>query len=161
MPSDFFLKIDGVSGESHDSQHKGAIDVLAWSWGESSSAPPAGAGGGGGKANIQDLSYTANVSAATPVLVQACAAGKRFASAVLTARKPGGTSNGFDYLTFSMTDVAVTSVQEGGSGGEDTLTENVTLAFRAFHLQYLPQTAKGSAGTPVQAGWDVGTNQPA
>lgn len=27
-----FLKIDGVEGESRDDQHRGAIDVLAWSW---------------------------------------------------------------------------------------------------------------------------------
>jgi type VI secretion system secreted protein Hcp len=160
MASDFFLKIDGVQGESRDSRHKGEIEVLSWSWGESNPAAPADGGAGAGKVAIQDLSYSANVSTATPVLVQACATGKRFASAVLTVRKPSA-ANDFEYLTFSMTDVGVASVQEGGSGGEDSLVESVTLAFRSFHLQYTPQNAKGAAGTPVQAGWDLEANQAA
>ena len=33
--SDMFLKITGVKGESQDSKHKDAIDVLSWSWGTS------------------------------------------------------------------------------------------------------------------------------
>ncbi len=31
---DFFLKIDGIDGESADSKHKGDIDLASWSWGE-------------------------------------------------------------------------------------------------------------------------------
>ena len=31
---DYFLKIDGIKGESGDSKHKDEIDVLSWSWGE-------------------------------------------------------------------------------------------------------------------------------
>ena len=32
---DYFLKLDGIPGESIDAKHKGEIDVLSWSWGES------------------------------------------------------------------------------------------------------------------------------
>ena len=32
---DYFLKLDGIPGESVDAKHKGEIDVLSWSWGES------------------------------------------------------------------------------------------------------------------------------
>ena len=34
MAVDYFLKIDGIDGESNDSKHKGSIDVESWSWGE-------------------------------------------------------------------------------------------------------------------------------
>jgi type VI secretion system secreted protein Hcp len=37
MAVDFFLKLDGIPGESKDKAHKGEIDVLAWSWGMSQS----------------------------------------------------------------------------------------------------------------------------
>jgi type VI secretion system secreted protein Hcp len=38
---DYFLKIDGIPGESTDSKHKDEIDVLSWSWGETQeTAPP-------------------------------------------------------------------------------------------------------------------------
>ena len=35
---DYFLKLDGIPGESIDDKHKGEIDVLSWSWGESQRA---------------------------------------------------------------------------------------------------------------------------
>jgi len=38
---DMFIKIDDIKGESVDQAHKGEIDVLAWSWGMSSSAATA------------------------------------------------------------------------------------------------------------------------
>lgn len=31
---DYFLKIDGIDGESTDNKHKNEIDVLSWSWGK-------------------------------------------------------------------------------------------------------------------------------
>jgi type VI secretion system secreted protein Hcp len=43
---DYFLKIDGIEGESLDEKHKGEIDVLSWSWGESQEGPTTGGGGG-------------------------------------------------------------------------------------------------------------------
>ena len=35
MAVDYFLKIDGIEGESTDKKHAKEIDVDAWSWGES------------------------------------------------------------------------------------------------------------------------------
>ena len=32
--NDYFLKLDGISGESTDSKHKGEIEVLSFSFGE-------------------------------------------------------------------------------------------------------------------------------
>jgi hypothetical protein len=48
MAVDYFLKIDGIDGESADSKHKDEIDVDSWSWGASQTG--VGAGGGGGAA---------------------------------------------------------------------------------------------------------------
>ena len=31
--TDFFLKIDGIPGESADGKHKEEIDLESWSWG--------------------------------------------------------------------------------------------------------------------------------
>ena len=35
MAVDYFLKVDGIPGESADAKHKDEIDVLAFSWGVS------------------------------------------------------------------------------------------------------------------------------
>ena len=47
---DYFLKLDGIEGESPDSKHKGEIAVESWSWGETQSGSH-GFGGGGGAAS--------------------------------------------------------------------------------------------------------------
>src|SRR5207244_4213120 len=76
MAVDMFLKIDGVEGESPDSSHGGEIQVLSWSWGESNSASVSfGGGQGTGKVNMQDMSFSAPMSKATPTLMLACAKG--------------------------------------------------------------------------------------
>jgi type VI secretion system secreted protein Hcp len=30
--ADMFLKVEGVTGEASDADHKGQIDVMSWSW---------------------------------------------------------------------------------------------------------------------------------
>ena len=32
--ADYFIKFDGINGESVDAKHKDEIDVESWSWGE-------------------------------------------------------------------------------------------------------------------------------
>ena len=44
---DYFLKIDGIPGESMDTKHKDEIQVLSFSFGESQSGTMAFGGGGG------------------------------------------------------------------------------------------------------------------
>jgi type VI secretion system secreted protein Hcp len=159
MALDFFLKVDGIPGESQDSKHKDEIDVVAWSWGETRPAPPGSAGGGGGagKVQIQDFTFTAQTSKASPNLMLACASGKHVKSAVLTARKAGGKQA--EFLTISLSDILVSSYQAGGSEGEVIPTESVSLNFSKIQLEYRPQKADGSLGAPVKAGWDVKKNQ--
>ena len=43
---DYFLKFDGIKGESADVKHKDEIDVESWSWGETHPVPPERAAAG-------------------------------------------------------------------------------------------------------------------
>ena len=55
-----------------------------------------------------------------------------------------------------MTGVRVTSLSTGGSGGEDRLTENVTLSFATIVEAYQRQKADGSARADASsAGWNL------
>jgi type VI secretion system secreted protein Hcp len=158
MAVDIFLKINGVDGEAQDDKHKKEIDILAWSWGLSNSgSAQTGGGGGSGKVNVQDVSFTKWVDSATPKLVLACCNGTHYDDAMLVVRKAGGSP--VEYIKLKLTEVLVTSVSTGGSGGEDRLTENITLNFAKFNLDYTPQDAKGAAGTAIPAGWDVAGNK--
>ncbi|HYF60796.1 MAG TPA: type VI secretion system tube protein Hcp, partial [Burkholderiaceae bacterium] len=142
MAVDMFMKIGSLKGEAKDKAHGGEIDVLAWSWGMSQSGTlHAGGGGGSGKVNVQDLSFTKYVDKSSPDLMLACCNGQHFGEAKLTVRKAG--ANPLEYLIITMTDLIVTSVSTGGSGGEDRLTENVTLNFSAVKVAYAEQDKKG------------------
>jgi len=157
MAVDMFIKIDGVDGEAKDKTHKKEIDILAWSWGMSNSGnAQQGGGAGAGKVNVQDLSFTKYVDSSTSALMLACCGGTHYDEVNLTVRKAGGTP--VEYIKIKLTEVLITSISTGGSGGEDRLTENITLNFAKFNFTYTPQDDKGAAGTAIKASWDITAN---
>ena len=157
MAVDMFIKIGDLKGESKDHKHGKEIDVLSWSWGMSNSGSAhTGGGAGAGKVNVQDLSITKWVDSSSSPLMLACCNGKHFDQALLTVRKAG--EKPVEYLKIKLTEVLITAVSTGGSGGEDRLTENVTLNFSKVHVDYTPQDDKGSAGTAIPMSWDIAAN---
>jgi type VI secretion system secreted protein Hcp len=159
MAVDMFLGIKGeIQGESQDSKHKGEIDVLAWSWGLSQSGSfHVGGGGGAGKANFQDISITKWVDNSSPTLALYCANGDHFDSATLTVRKAG--KKPLEYLIIEMKKVLITSVSTGGSGGEDRLTENVSLNFAEVEVKYKEQKPDGSGAPEKTFKWNIASNE--
>lgn len=133
---DMFLKVEGVTGESQDDKHKGEIDVLAWSWGQSVGAIT----GRGARPDvcIQNLSLTKYIDSASPDLIMKNLIGEVTRTAVLTVERPGGIGAPAIYLKLTLNNVTVTSYSTGGSGGEDRLTENVTLKFDSMRGLYYP-----------------------
>ena len=157
MAVDMFLKMAPIKGESADSKHKGEIDVLAWSWGASNSGTAhVGGGAGTGKVNVQDLSLTKYVDSSSTDLMKACCKGTHFGEALLTVRKAGGTP--VEYIKITMNQVLITSLSTGGSGGEDRLTENVSLNFAKVKVEYTPQDEKGTAGAAMTMTWNIAAN---
>jgi type VI secretion system secreted protein Hcp len=157
MALDMFIKIGDLKGESADSKHKGEIDVLAWSWGMSNSGSAhTGGGAGAGKVNVQDLSFTKYIDKSSPDLFLAACNGKHYPTATLVVRKAGETP--VEYLTITMTELIVTSVSTGGSGGEDRLTENVTLNFSTVKVDYIEQLKTGGNGATPSMGWNITEN---
>jgi type VI secretion system secreted protein Hcp len=110
-----------------------------------------------GKVNAQDLSLTKWVDSATPVLMSAIATGKHFGKAKLVVRKAGDKP--LEYLVIEMEHVMVTSLSTGGSGGEDRLTENVTLNFAKVKVEYVCQKEKGEAGDKIPMTYDFSVNK--
>ena len=157
MAVDMFIKIGDIKGESKDKTHKESIDLLAWSWGASNSGTThLGGGGGAGKANFQDLSFTKYIDSASPLIVQAVSGGKHYPKVTLTIRKAGDKP--IEYLVMELNEVLVTSYSTGGSGGEDRLTENVTLNFGKFTYSYSPQKNDGTADVAIKATYNITEN---
>jgi len=157
MAVDMFLKLEGIKGESQDKTHKDLIDVLAWSFGASNSGSThVGGGSGSGKANFQDISFTKYIDKSSPVLMLHCSNGKHIPSATLICRKAG--EKPLEYLILEMKDLIVSSVSIGGSGGEDRLTENVSLNFGSFKYKYVEQMKTGGEGAKPDMVWDIAAN---
>jgi hypothetical protein len=57
-----------------------------------------------------------------------------------------------------MEEVLVTSISTGGSGGEDRLTENVTLNFGKVTFAYTPQDSKGTVAGDKDFAWNIAEN---
>jgi type VI secretion system secreted protein Hcp len=158
MALDMFLDIDTVKGEAKDKQYKDKIDILAWSWGASNSGSAhVGGGMGSGKANFQDISVTKYIDLASTTILGAVSKGKHFPKAKLIVRKAGGDKP-VDYYVIEMEDVMVTSYSTGGSGGEDRLTENVTLNFAKFKAIYTPQDKAGAGAGNVPFEYNIAEN---
>ena len=155
---DYFLKIEGIEGESTDAKHKNEIDILSWSWGETNSGSSAyGGGGGAGKVSMQDFSYSMHINKASPKLLLACAAGQHIKSALLTCRKAGTEQQ--EYLKIKFSDLLIASFQTGGSAGDIVPVDQISMNFSKIEYEYAPQKEDGSLGTKIPVGWDLKLNK--
>ncbi|MDU5502956.1 MAG: type VI secretion system tube protein Hcp [Enterobacter sp.] len=145
MAIDMFLKVEGVTGESKDSNHTGWTDITSFSWGASQPGNMSvGGGGGAGKVNFNDLHV---------------ASGKHLTKVELSVCKAGGQQ--VEYSRITLEDVLVTSVQYTGADNGDTV--GVTYAFQAAKVkqQYWEQTTSGGKGAESSAGWNIKENKEA
>jgi len=156
---DYFLKIEGVDGESGDKTHKGAIQLESWSWGEhQGGSHSAGGGGGAGKVVMQDFHFVMKCNKASPKLMLACATGEHIKKAVLTCRKAGKDQQ--EFLKVVMEHLLVSSYQTGGSGHSDVIpTDQISLNFTKIKFEYKEQKETGGLGGAVGAGYDLKAQQ--
>jgi type VI secretion system secreted protein Hcp len=156
---DYFLKIDGIDGESTDSKHKGEIELESWSWGATNAGTHmSGGGGGAGKVAMQDFHFVMKHNKASPKLMLACATGEHLKKAVLVCRKAGKDQQ--EFLKVTLTDCLVSSYQTGGSSHSDVIpTDQISMNFAKIEKEYKEQKADGSLGGAVKAGYDVKANK--
>src|SRR5918997_6570918 len=129
MAVDYFLKLDGIDGESADSKHKGQIDLQSFSWGATQTGTHgSGGGGGAGKVQMQDFHFVMKHGKASPKLMLACAEGEHLKKAVLVCRKAGKEQQ--EFLKVTMSDVLVSSYQTSGSAhGDEVPTDQCSVNF--------------------------------
>ncbi len=155
MAVDYFLKIKGIEGESHDHKHKNEIDVLSFSWGETQTGTHAGGGGGGaGKVSMQDFHFVMKTNKASPKLLLACATGEHIGEALLVCRKAGKEQQEFMKIKFY--DLLVSSYQTGGSStGDEIPMDQISLNYAKIEYAYQEQQIDGTLGGPIKAGYDL------
>ena len=139
---DIFAKIGDIKGESDDAKHKDYFDVLSWSWGVTGPLR---------KTPVCPHEFTIDkyVDAASPLLVTAAVQGQVFPTASVTVRKAGSQVG--DYLSFTFSNVVITSMQSQATASLDKLNETMTLAYASATFSYKPQQADGSLGAAITA----------
>ncbi|MFZ2016459.1 MAG: type VI secretion system tube protein Hcp [Nocardioides sp.] len=150
--SDFFLVVDGIPGDSSDSQFPQSIEVLDWSWGVSSAISPTNTGSGAGKSKPQPFTFVSRISSATPKLFLACAKGTHIKTATLKARHRGDMP--LVYLTLKLENLFVTADSVAPGPVDAFPLEVVTLEYGKVTISFTPQSPAGSVGKTVTAGFD-------
>jgi type VI secretion system secreted protein Hcp len=157
MAIEYFLKLDGLPGESLSAKHANEIELHSWSWGASNPVHMDGSGMSAGKVSFSDISVSKPVDKASAKLLELCCTGKHISTGTLSCSKSTGDKNPGDYLTIKLTEIAITSFQGGGSSGEATGTESLSLAFAKFELDYKIQGKDGTLTAAGTASWDATT----
>lgn len=178
--NDFFLKLDGVQGESHDELHAGEIDIDGWSFGVNDYDPNdagdvrAVSGGrdnlpvfrGGerraellsgsgvsGSVRVGDVHLTKRIDAASAPLLKASTTRQKIAKAILTCRKASG-AEALEYLQIQLQDVMVASWRVLAGPGQPVPVEQLVLSYARIEFTYQPQGTRGSSEGKKHAGWD-------
>jgi type VI secretion system secreted protein Hcp len=155
---DYFLKIDGIDGESEDSKHKNEIHLESFHWGAQQVGSSAADGGlGAGKIQMRDFSFVSRTSKASPKLMDACDTGSHIKKAVLTCRKAGTT--GQEYLIYTLTDLLVSSYSISGSPTDVIPMDTFTLNFTQIEMEYKPQKADGTLDAAIKKGYNLKNNK--
>jgi type VI secretion system secreted protein Hcp len=154
----YFLKIDGIAGESLDAKHKGEIELESFSWVETQQvAAAAGGGAGAGKVQMHDFHFAMRMNKASPLLLLACASGQHLKSAVLTGRHPGKDQQ--EFLVIKFADLLISSYQTGAAADPPFPTDQVSFSFGQIAVDYRAARPDGSLDAAVHAGWDVKANK--
>ena len=138
--SDYFLKIEGIKGEStKDWKHKDEIDVMSFSWGCSNAGARQG-----GTAKPTECVVTKQIDKSSPQLMLACATGQPIPSVTFTVSRSDGTGGTTDYYVVTLSDVLISSFQSSATSGGDRPTESVSFNFTKIEMSYVPADSSGT-----------------
>ena len=156
MAVDYFLKLDGIQGESADATHKDEIQILSWSWGGSQTSSVSGTGGSGaGKVNLSDFNIMTNFDKATPKFFKSLCAGAHIKTGTMTAIKSG--AEGKPYLKVDFTELFVSSLQM--SGGDEVPTVSLSFSYNTIKIDYSMQNEQGNLTSTGPISYDLKQNK--
>jgi type VI secretion system secreted protein Hcp len=156
MAVDYFLKLDGIQGESQDATHKDEIQIMSWSWGGSQTSSVSGTGGSGaGKVNLSDFNIMTNFDKATPKLFKSLCAGAHIKTGTMTAIKSG--AEGKPYLKVDFTELFVSSLQMSGSS--EVPTVSISFTYNTIKVDYSTQNEQGNLTSTGPITYDLKQNK--
>lgn len=155
MASDYYLLIEGVTGESQASDMTNYIELESFSFGASNLASVGGKGLSGGKASLSDFSFSCPLDSASYQILKDLYTGKHVPTCTFKGRKTGGDTKPYVYLQVVMTNCYITNHSTGG-GAIGIPSQSVSIAYEKIEFQYYTQdSASGQVTSAGTASYDV------
>lgn len=161
MAIDVYLRMDGISGESQDEQHKGWIEATSVHW---STQQPRGAtastGGGHTAERVQmaDILVGKLADLSSPVLSQTCAMGRTLPKAKIEIMRADQLGTRLKYFEIELENVLIGMVSSGVRPGS-VMSEHINLKFSKIWWCYTQQKISGGASGNTAGGWDLSANK--
>lgn len=160
MAVDAFLKIDGIEGESTDSNHKGWIELISYYSDMTQTVSRTASSAGGASAERVDFNgfgFTKLLDKASPLLALACAAGTHIDTIVLELCRAGGDK--LTFMQYTMRNCIISSIETSGTHGENFPSEDLEIDFGQIEWRYTLQNRAGGGGAGnIAAGWNLEKN---
>jgi type VI secretion system secreted protein Hcp len=166
MAFDTYMFLDQIPGEATATIAEkpqglsGPMEIFSFSWGASNPTTVGSSGGGlsAGKVSVSSFNVMKKSDTASPLLFQHCCDGQHIKKASVIMRKATGKSGKQGvFIQYDFTDVMIDSIQwSGSSGGDDTPTESLSIAFAKVAITYYKQdTDTGAMSKASEAAWDL------
>jgi len=147
---DYFLKIDGIPGESTDSKHKDEIELMSFSWGVTNAAQVATGSGRAGRVTFQDFEFSKLFDKASPQIFLKCVNGAHIASVTLSARRSSDSEvANADFLKIVFSNVLISFYKEQEPNRDQFTGEAVGALFQKMSLTFIP--TRPVTGAPAVA----------
>jgi type VI secretion system secreted protein Hcp len=151
--ADIFLAIDGIPGDSTDAQHKNQISIESFAFlAKRPSTRTAGA------VRFSGLRLDKVYDVSSPRILSAATSGRHLKSATVTF-STGGDAGSTNVLTYRLSDVAVSSYEQGGANPDTkalgSLEEEIGLSPARVQVTEKTFSANGNAGPAVTSSWQV------
>lgn len=162
MAYDMFLQINGIPGDSTDSEHADWIEIESF---KHALAQPKGGSWsaqgnlGAGRVDHGEFTVQKRFDSASPKLAQYCCTGQAIPQVEFELCRPEGEKTG--YMKYTLKNAMISGVEAIGSGKEDQPTplEEVRFRYGEIHWEYTPTDTSGGKGAPVRAGWSTTENR--
>jgi type VI secretion system secreted protein Hcp len=154
--ADIFLAIDGIQGDSTDARHKNQIAIESFAF--LARRPTTSSSRGAAAVRFNGLRLDKVYDVSSPKLFAAATSGRHLKSATVTFSTSGDPS-GTDVLTYKLSDVTLTSYEQGGANPDQkalgSLEEEIGLTAARVSVTEKTFNANGNPGPAVSASWQV------
>lgn len=153
--SGYYLKIDGIEGESTTKGYEGWSDIEAFS--QSIHQADGGATGAARRrsaAVLEDMILVKEMDQSSPKLQEAVSSGKHFPKVEIHLTTTSGGGARVVYCSYELKNAMITSYNLSG-GREEVPTEELAIDFEEIKVVYTKYDSRGRKTGNVEYSWKV------